>query len=147
MLDQKTIDIVKSTVPVLQERGVEITKHFYKIMFENNPEVKSLFNMKKQESGEQPFALATAVLAAAKNIDNLEALMPAVQKIGRRHVETNVKPEHYPIVGANLLQAIKDVLGEAATDEVIDAWGKAYGVLSQVFIDVETSMYNESENK
>ena len=41
MLNQKTIDIIKSTVPVLKEHGVEITTTFYKRMFENNPEVKA----------------------------------------------------------------------------------------------------------
>ena len=40
MLDQKTIDIIKSTVPVLKEHGLEITTTFYKNMFANNPEVK-----------------------------------------------------------------------------------------------------------
>ena len=52
----------------LKEHGVEITTTFYKRMFENNPEVKAMFNMAKQESGEQPKALAMAVLAAAQNI-------------------------------------------------------------------------------
>ena len=56
MLDQKTIDIIKSTVPVLKENGLEITTTFYKNMFANNPEVKPLFNMDKQNSGEQPKA-------------------------------------------------------------------------------------------
>ena len=143
MLSQKTIDIVKSTVPALKENGVEITKTFYKIMFENNPEVKEMFNMDKQESGEQPKALAMTVLAAAQNIDNLEVLLPAVKKIGQVHVNTNVKPEHYPIVGKNLLIAIKEVLGDAATDEVLNAWGEVYQVIAQVFIDVEKDIYAE----
>lgn len=143
MLSQKTIDIVKSTVPALKENGVEITKTFYKTMFENNPEVKEMFNMDKQESGEQPKALAMTVLAAAQNIDNLEVLLPAVKKIGQVHVNTNVKPEHYPIVGKNLLIAIKEVLGDAATDEVLNAWGEAYQVIAQVFIDVEKDIYSE----
>ncbi len=142
MLSQKTIDIVKSTVPVLKEHGTEITTTFYKTMFKNNPEVKSMFNMSKQESGEQPKALAMTILAAAQNIDNLEVLLPAVKKIGQVHVNTNVKPEHYPIVGKNLLLAIKEVLGDAATDEVLQAWGEAYEVISQVFIDVEKDIYS-----
>ena len=37
MLDQKTIDIIKSTVPVLKEHGLEITTTFYKNMFANCP--------------------------------------------------------------------------------------------------------------
>ena len=52
MLDQRTIEIIKSTVPALKEHGVEITKTFYKNMFENNPEVKPLFNMDKKTLGE-----------------------------------------------------------------------------------------------
>lgn len=142
MLNQKTIDIVKSTVPALKENGVEITKTFYKIMFENNPGVKEMFNMDKQESGAQPKALAMTVLAAAQNIDNLEVLLPAVKKIGQIHVNTNVKPEHYPIVGKNLLLAIKEVLGDAATDEVLQAWAEAYEVIAKVFIDVEKKIYD-----
>lgn len=141
MLDQKTIEIIKSTVPVLQEKGVEITTHFYKTMFENNPEVKPMFDMGRQASGAQPVALATTVLAAAQNIERLEALLPAVQKIGQRHVEVGVKAEHYPIVGAHLLQAIKDVLGDGATEEVLEAWGKAYGVIADIFISVEKDIY------
>ena len=130
MLNQKTIDIIKSTVPVLKEHGLEITKTFYKTMFAN-----------KQESGEQPKALAMTVLAAAQNIDNLEAILPAVKKIGSVHVNSYVKPEHYPIVGKNLLLAIKEVLGDAATEEVLNAWAEAYEVIAKVFIDVEKDMY------
>lgn len=108
-------------------------------MFKNNPEVKPFFDMSKQILGEQPKALAMAVFAAASNIDNLEAILPAVEKIAARHVAVKILPEHYPIVGANLLQAIKDVLG--ADDELIDAWAKAYGVVADVFISIENKMY------
>ena len=146
MLDQKTIEIVKSTVPVLKEHGLDITKTFYKNLFETHPEVKSFFNMDRQASGEQPQALAMTVLAAAQNIDNLSVLLPAVKKIGERHCDCGIKEEHYPIVGATLLGAIKEVLGDAATDEVIDAWGKAYGDIAEVFIAVEKEIY-ESRNK
>ncbi|WP_066872027.1 globin domain-containing protein [Clostridium mediterraneense] len=141
MLDQKTIEIVKSTVPVLRTHGVEITKVFYKTMFENNPEVKVFFNMDKQKSGEQPKALAMSILAAAQNIDNLSAIMPVVKKIGEVHCDRQIKAEHYPIVGSNLLIAIKEVLGDAATDEIINAWAKAYDEIAKVFIEVEKEIY------
>ena len=110
-------------------------------MFTNNPEVKELFNMDRQESGEQPEALAMTILAAAQNIDNLEAILPAVKKIGSSHVNSSVRAEHYPIVGKNLLLAIKEVLGDAATEEVLNAWGEAYEVIAKVFIDVEKDIY------
>ena len=115
MLDQKTIDIIKSTVPALKAHGLEITTTFYKNMFANNPEVKPLFNMDKQASGEQPKALAMTILAAAQNIDNLPAILPVVKKIGEVHCNSGIQAAHYPIVGKNLLLTIKEVLGDAAT--------------------------------
>lgn len=145
MLDEKTIQIVKSTVPAIREHGIEITKTFYKTMFENNPEVKPLFNMGKQESGEQPKALAMAIIASAENIDNLPKILPAVKKISERHCEVGIKPEHYPIVGKNLLIAIKKVLGDAATDKIMEAWEKAYGAVAEVFISVEDEMYKSKK--
>ncbi len=141
MLDAKTIEIVKSTVPALKEHGMEITTTFYKNMFAQNPEVKELFSMEKQQSGQQPKALAMSILAAAQNIDNLSAITPLVEKIGQVHCNAQVKPEHYPIVGKHLLGAIKEVLGDAATDEVLEAWGKTYQVLAEVFINKEKSIY------
>ena len=57
------------------------------------------------------------------------------------HCDRQITEGHYPIVGSNLLASIKEVLGDAATDEVIEAWGKAYEVISKIFIDVEKEIY------
>ena len=145
MLSQKTIDIVKSTVPVLEQHGVDITTHFYKRMFTNHPELKNVFNQSNQREGRQPQALAASVYAAAANIDNLESILPVVHLIAHKHRALGILPEHYPIVGENLLAAIKEVLGDAATDEIIEAWADAYGVIADVFIQVEEELYQQAE--
>src|SRR5690606_40184974 len=74
MLDEKTIQIVKSTAPVLQEHGVTLTRHFYKRTFKHNPEVAPFLNPAHQTAGNQQRALADAIAAYAANIDNLEVL-------------------------------------------------------------------------
>jgi nitric oxide dioxygenase len=140
-ISQHTIDIVKSTAPVLKEHGKTITARMYEIMFENHPEVKSQFDMSAQANGTQPDKLATAVYAYATHIDDLGALKTAVDKIAHRHVATHVLPEQYPIVGECLLQAIQDVLEDAATPEVITAWGEAYRALADIFINREQQIY------
>jgi nitric oxide dioxygenase len=146
VLDEQTRNTVKATVPVLEEHGVTITKRFYEMMLKDHPELKNIFNESNQRDGSQPTALANTVYAAAVHIDNLEAILPAVKSIAYKHTSLNIKPEHYPIVGKYLLLAIKDVLGDAATDEIIDAWEKAYGVIADVFISVENEMYEETKN-
>ncbi|MFV8829973.1 NO-inducible flavohemoprotein [Alkalihalobacterium sp. APHAB7] len=147
ILSQETISIIKSTVPVLAEHGEAITKRFYQMMFENHPELLHIFNHANQKQGKQPKALANSVYAAAAHIDNLEAIIPVVKQIAHKHRSLNVKAEHYPIVGKHLLLAIKDVLGDAATDDIINAWADAYGVIADVFISVEKEMYNDAEQK
>lgn len=146
-LNQETRDIIKATVPVLEEHGTAITKRFYEMMFENHPELKNIFNQTNQRKGDQPKALANTVYAAAVHIDNLEAIVPVVKQIAQKHRSLNIKAEHYPIVGKYLLLAIKDVLGDAATDDIIDAWEQAYGVIADVFINVEKEMYDEVAKK
>ncbi|HEK9102271.1 NO-inducible flavohemoprotein [Bacillus pfraonensis] len=145
MLSEKTIEIVKSTVPLLQEKGVEITTRFYQIMFSEHPELLNIFNHTNQKIGRQQQALASAVYAAATYIDNLETIIPVVKQIGHKHRSLGIKAEHYPIVGKCLLQAIKEVA--EAPQEVLDAWGEAYGVIADAFISIEAEMYEEAAKK
>ena len=147
MLTQTTIDIIKSTVPVLEQHGKDITTRFYQLLFSNHPELKNVFNQTNQRQGRQQTALANAVYAAAANIDNLGAIIPVVKQIGQKHRALGIKAEHYPIVGENLLKAIKDVLGDAATDEIINAWAEAYGVIADAFIGIEAEMYKDAKEQ
>jgi len=147
MLTERQIEIVKSTVPVLQENGETITKTFYRNLFEENPGLKDIFNMANQAKGDQPRALAASVIAYGANIDRLQNLGPAVSLIAHKHCSLDVLPEHYPIVGRNLMRAIGEVLGDALTAEIADAWGAAYAQLAEILIGVEGGMYEENAAK
>ena len=144
MLAPRTIEIVKSTVPVLKVHGEAITTRFYQRLFESHPELLDVFNQARQREGRQQAALANAVYAAAQNIERLEAILPAVVHIAHKHRALGVLPEHYPIVGQHLLAAIKEVLGDAATGEILGAWAEAYQEIASVFISVERDMYEQA---
>ncbi|QST01751.1 NO-inducible flavohemoprotein [Pontibacillus sp. ALD_SL1] len=144
MLSSEKQAIIKSTAPILKERGVEITSHFYERLFANHPELLHLFNQTNQKKGHQQTALANAVYAAAENIDQLEEILPVVKQIAHKHRSIGVRAEHYPIVGEHLLLAMKEVLGDGATDEVLQAWEEAYGIIANVFIEIEQDMYEEA---
>jgi hemoglobin-like flavoprotein len=141
-MSAETKAIVKSTAPALQQHGLAITTRMYERLF-IDPDVKAMFDQAAQESGEQPRRLAGAILAYAQNIDKLEALTAPVMRMAARHVETGVKAEHYPLVANALLPAIRDVLGDAATDEVLGAWGEAYWALADILIAKEEVLYAE----
>src|SRR5690606_14024367 len=94
--------------------------------------------------GVQQQSLAAAVFAYAANIDNAAALGPVVNRIVHKHASVGIKPAHYPIVGRHLLGAIKEVLGEAATTELIAAWDEAYWLLAGELIAAEARLYQRT---
>ncbi|CAE6785491.1 Flavohemoprotein [Paraburkholderia domus] len=144
MLTQRTKDIVKATAPVLAQHGLPIIERFYRRLFDAHPELKNTFNMAHQEQGQQQQALARAVYAYAENIENPGSLAAVLKNIANKHASLNVRAEHYPIVGEHLLGAIKDVLGEAATDEIISAWAQAYGNLADMLMGMESELREKS---
>lgn len=144
MLSASDRAIVKSTVPLLESGGEALITHFYKMLLDRYPQVRPLFNQAHQVSGDQPRALANGVLMYARHIDQLDQLGDLVAKIINKHVALQILPEHYPLVGKCLLESIREVLGaEIATDEVITAWGNAYGQLADILIGAEKAIYDE----
>ena len=171
-LSPKTIEIVQATASVIRDQGVTIVSTMYRNMFRDNPEVKPYFNPANQafgenktrasqieafsdqafssdapQAGSQTVSLTQAVFAYAQNINNLGALGPAVLRIAHKHASLNILPEHYPIVGKHLLGAIKEVLGDAATDEVIEAWREGFVFLAGILIGFENKLREESAAK
>jgi nitric oxide dioxygenase len=132
---------IKATVPVLADHGVAITTKFYADMIDAHQELKNIFNTTHQATGHQARALAGALYAYAANIDDLGALSPALELICHKHVSLFIRPEQYAIVGTHLLATMKSVLGDAATPDIMDAWGAAYWQLANIMIGKEDGMY------
>jgi len=137
-MNEATKAIIKSTAPVLKEHGEAITTAMYENLFSAHPEAKELF---KDAEPDQYKKLASAVYAYAANIDNLGALTKGIETMVGAHVKTKVQPMHYPWVGEAILKAIKQVLGDAATEEVLAAWGEAFFFLAEVLISKEKEAY------
>ena len=85
----------------------------------------------------QAKAISSAVVGFATHCDNLGALGDTVARITEKHVSLDIRPEQYEVVGPCLLQAIKDVLGDAANEEIITSWGEGYWYLANALIGIE----------
>lgn len=121
----------------------------YQIAFEERPDYKRGFEktwMQHLDGDGQARRLAASVYAYATHIDRLDELAMAVDKIAHRHVENRTLPE-YPLIGEKLLQAMKNVLQDAATNEVITAWAEAYEALANVFIQKEKAIYKQEDQE
>lgn len=139
--------VVSATVPALRAHGGEITQVFYRNMLAAHPELFDHFNPANQRDGGQAASLAASVLAYAAHIADPTPLKGMIERISSKHVSFQVRPEHYPIVGRYLLGAIVEVLGDAATPEVIEAWTAAYGQLAAVMIEREAALSSEGASQ
>ncbi len=150
-MNPDTVEIVKATAPVLKEHGEKITQRMYEIAFQARPDTRRFFEntwmVNAEEGRKQAGRLANAVYAYASNIDELEKLGGVVEHIAQKHVQTKILPETYPVIGECLLAAMKDVLGDAATPEVLEAWEEAYGALADIFIKREREIYQEQDTE
>ncbi|MEP6804666.1 MAG: globin domain-containing protein, partial [Flavobacterium sp.] len=140
-------ELIKATIPILKSSGEELTQYFYARMFRHHPELKNIFNMGNQANGKQKSALAHSVLAYAENIEDPSILIGVLKGIGTKHRSLNIQPKQYKIVGTHLIASIDEVMGEAATSEIIDAWTVAYYQLAGIMIDLEKELYAQNAAK
>ncbi|KAE8352303.1 globin-like protein [Aspergillus coremiiformis] len=144
-LSPEQIQLIKATVPVLQQHGTTITTRFYNNMLTAHPELNAIFNNVNKVNGHQPRALAGALFAYASHIDHLGALAPAVELICHKHASLYIQPDQYQIVGKFLLEAMGQVLGDALTPEILDAWATAYWQLANLMIGREAELYQQAD--
>jgi hemoglobin-like flavoprotein len=100
---------------------------FYAKLFELDPSLRSMFKSDMREQGRK---LMQMLAVAVRGLDDLDALVPIVQGLGRRHVRYGVQDEHYETVGEALIWTLGIGLHEGFTAEVREAWAAAYGLLA-----------------
>lgn len=141
-ISSKSLKIVRATAPLVAENSTKITDTFYpNHLFKNYPVVLEYFNPVNQQTGKQSAALGGAVAAFGCNIDNLSVLNPVLDTMALKHCALNVKPELYPAVRDSLLGACVEVLGNAITPQVAEAWSESIDELSAILIDLEDKLY------
>jgi len=102
---------------------------FYNRLFELDPSLRKLFavDMERQER-----KLTATMSVIVKGLLHLEALIPAVRELGRRHSSYGVQFDHYGTVGEALIWALDKSLNQDFTSEVREAWTDTYAHLAEV---------------
>jgi hemoglobin-like flavoprotein len=122
------IQLVKTSWTQIVPISDQAAQLFYARLFEVAPEVKPLF---KGDMIEQGAKLMMMLNTAVNSLERLDQIVPAIQAMGRRHVDYGVKDEHYDYVGEALLWALEQGLGDGFTDEIKAAWTDTYTLLAE----------------
>ncbi|MBB3697961.1 MULTISPECIES: globin family protein [Flammeovirga] len=121
---KKLVQNTFAMVAPISDKAAEI---FYTKLFELDPSLRPLFKTDIKEQGKK---LMTMLAAAVNGLNDLDALVPVVQDLGRRHVVYQVEDKHYDTVAEALLYTLGVGLGDDWTDEVQEAWTTVYTVLA-----------------
>lgn len=123
-------DLLSETWAKAEAIGDRVPAWFYAFLFLKNPELRRMF---QPGMADQRDRLVTALGDIVSKVDDLDALVPVLRRLGRDHVRRyGVRPEHYPLVGEALLATLAFHLGDAWTPEVAGTWAAAYQVVADV---------------
>jgi len=120
---------VQQSFAQLRPQADAVAARFYQCLLTLDPSVRPLFPDDLTAQGRKLMDMLGLVVHALPRVDTI---LPAVQALGRRHVQYGVHPEHYKTVGAALLWTLEQELGAAWTPEVREAWTTAYTALAEL---------------
>jgi hemoglobin-like flavoprotein len=126
------LDALETSFDLVAPRGDELMEIFYTRLFETAPAVEPLFagsDMPRQRQ-----MLLAALVLLRNSLRDFDSVVPALRKLGARHVAYGAQPAHYPVVGAVLIGAMAEVAGEPWEQRYADAWGEAFGVIASVML-------------
>ena len=111
--------------------GDEAPLYFYSHLFLSHPETRQLFPVSMAHQRDRLFAALGDVVA---RVDDLEALVPILQQLGRDHRKFGTVSAHYPAVGASLLATLEH-FDDEWTPELAKDWTEAYTLVAEVMVE------------
>jgi NAD(P)H-flavin reductase len=110
--------------------GDEAPLYFYSHLFLSHPETRQMFPVSMAHQRDRLFAALGDVVA---RVDDLDALVPILQQLGRDHRKFGTLAAHYPAVGASLLATLEH-FDDEWTPELAKEWTEAYTLVAEVMI-------------
>ncbi|MGI2259078.1 globin domain-containing protein [Shewanella sp. GXUN23E] len=129
-LTQHQIDLIQYSFCQIAPDASRVADLFYDTLFELAPNIRPLFKNSANMQGQKLMQMLSSIVAG---LDDLEALAPVIQEMGRRHVSYGVKPEYFIPLNQALMFSLRQHLRSEFTPEVRDAWATllqwVYGVM------------------
>jgi NAD(P)H-flavin reductase/hemoglobin-like flavoprotein len=110
--------------------GDQVPLWFYSHLFLAHPETRDMFPVSMAHQRDRLFAALGEVMA---RVDDLDALVPILQQLGRDHRKFGALAAHYPAVGASLLATLEH-FDPDWDDELAASWTEAYGLIADVMV-------------
>eukprot|EP00438_Fugacium_kawagutii_P035900 Skav228962 [mRNA] locus=scaffold3906:98409:98930:+ [translate_table: standard] len=142
-LDARDISLVQTTFKKVEEVGPEAAgRILFGHIFRIAPEAKALFPFAEEETMWLPGSrlekhgakVVTTVATAVSLLNDLETLVPVLQRLGLQHVGYKVLPPHYDVVGQAFIATLEDALQTEFTEAVKNAYLKVWKIVQVTMI-------------
>ena len=110
--------------------GDEAPLYFYSHLFLSHPETRAAV---PRLDGAPARPAVRALGDVVARVDDLDALVPILQQLGRDHRKFGTLAAHYPAVGASLLATLEH-FDDEWTPELAKDWTEAYTLVAEVMI-------------
>lgn len=130
-MTQETITLVQDSWKKVEAIAPQAAALFYNNLFSADPSLKKLFTGDMTLQGQR---LMEMIGLAVNKLNDLQAVVPVLQQLAKRHVKYGVKEADYTTVGAALLQTLGQGLGSDFTPSVREAWSSVYSTMASVMI-------------
>ena len=126
------VELLETSFDLIAPRGQELVDRFYDRLFETAPGTRPLFETVDMDT--QKSSLLAILITLRESLRDLSVIAPDLEELGARHVEYGARSEHYPVVGAVLLETMAEMGGSAWTPEYTSAWAEAYNVVQDLML-------------
>jgi NAD(P)H-flavin reductase/hemoglobin-like flavoprotein len=123
--------LLKESWTLVEEQQDKLASYFYARVFLSNPQLRDLFPIQMEV---QRSRLLGAIVTAVQTVDDPERFDEYLRSLGRDHRKFHVQPEHYDVVGAALMEALRTFAGDQWSVEFDQAWRDAYAVIAEKMI-------------
>lgn len=130
-LTREQIALVQKTFKQVEDAGPQVADLFYDRLFQIAPEARDLFPV---DLSNQKGKLLSVLSGAVLSLHKVDAVIPVLKDLGRRHVSYGIEAEHYTQAGEALLWSLARILGDDFTPAAKAAWTAAYTLLSDVML-------------
>jgi nitric oxide dioxygenase len=130
-LDVPTLEHSFGVIAENSNDGQDFVAALYKRLFAEYPQAAALFantDMARQEK-----ALLGALVRIFGLLRDVPRLVDYLTELGARHNQYGVRDEHYPMVGAALMDTLREFAGSAWEEpRWTEAWTNAYGTIAHI---------------
>lgn len=138
------VKLVQESFKKVEPIAPQAADIFYGRLFEIAPEVRPMF---PEDMSGQKDKLMSMLATAVNNLHQVEVIIPAVQDLGRKHVDYGVVDDHYQPVGEALIYTLEKGLGDDFTPPVKEAWLATYTTLQNVMTEAAAEVAAPAKKK